>query len=98
MNGLAYWLEKHQLPCFYKKFAGIDCPGCGMQRSFIHLINGDLITSFKLYPPLIPIVLTLVFLCLHLKYEFRNGARILVYSYSISSVFVITNYVVKIFY
>jgi len=98
MNGIAKWLEQHQLPCLYKKLAGIDCPGCGMQRSFFHLINGDFITSLKLYPPLIPIILTLVFLCFHLKFDFKSGAKILIYSFSFSALLIVANYLVKLVY
>lgn len=96
MNVLGHWLEQHQLPCFYKKLIGIDCPGCGMQRSFIHLINGDLVESLKTYPALIPIILTLVFLFLHLIYDFKNGAKILIYSYSFSALLIVINYIMKL--
>ncbi|MBK7377164.1 MAG: DUF2752 domain-containing protein [Chitinophagaceae bacterium] len=28
------WLQQHQLPCLFRQLTHIDCPGCGMQRSF----------------------------------------------------------------
>jgi hypothetical protein len=48
------WLERHQAPCIYKHFLGIDCPTCGFQTAFILLLKGNLIDSLKLYPALIP--------------------------------------------
>ncbi|MBS1520367.1 MAG: DUF2752 domain-containing protein [Bacteroidetes bacterium] len=51
------WLQEHLLPCPFKYFTGIDCPGCGFQRSVIALIQGDLHKSFQLYPPAIPLLM-----------------------------------------
>jgi len=48
------------LPCAYKYFFGIDCPICGAQRSMLLLLQGNLIESFKIYPPLI-FLLALIF-------------------------------------
>jgi hypothetical protein len=45
------------LPCPFKYLTGIDCPGCGFQRSVIALIQGDLHKSFLFYPPAIPLIL-----------------------------------------
>ncbi|WP_426669116.1 DUF2752 domain-containing protein [Mucilaginibacter sp. McL0603] len=45
------------LPCPFKYITGIDCPGCGFQRSVIALIQGDLHKSFLFYPPAIPLLI-----------------------------------------
>jgi hypothetical protein len=54
---LSTWLQNHLIPCPFKYFTGIDCPGCGFQRSIVALIQGDLHKSFSLYPPAIPLLL-----------------------------------------
>jgi hypothetical protein len=51
------WLQNHLLPCPFKYLTGIDCPGCGFQRSVIALLQGDLHKSFSLYPAAIPLLL-----------------------------------------
>ena len=51
------WLQEHLLPCPFKYITGIDCPGCGFQRSVIALIQGDLHKSLQFYPPAIPLIL-----------------------------------------
>jgi hypothetical protein len=94
---ISNWLLAHELPCFYKKFSGMDCPGCGMQRSFIHLINGDIAASFKMYPALLPLLFTLLFLSLHLIFKYKHGARVIVYAYSFTAAIIVVSYVVKIF-
>jgi hypothetical protein len=96
MNAPARWLQEHQLSCFYKKLLGVDCPGCGMQRAFMYLINGDFWESIRVYPPLLPILLTFVFMCFHLIFEFKSGAKILIYGYSISAGLIVINYLIKI--
>ena len=51
------WLQDHLLPCPFKLLTGIDCPGCGFQRSVLALVQGNLHKSFALYPPAIPLLL-----------------------------------------
>ena len=56
-----HWLQNHLIPCPFKYLTGIDCPGCGFQRSVIELIQGNIKQSFILYPPAIPILLLLAY-------------------------------------
>ncbi|MES2379286.1 MAG: DUF2752 domain-containing protein [Bacteroidota bacterium] len=51
------WLQNNLIPCPFKYITGIDCPGCGFQRSLLALIQGNLRNSFHLYPPTIPLLL-----------------------------------------
>jgi len=51
------WLQNHLLKCPFKALTGIDCPGCGFQRSVMQLIQGDFHSSFIMYPPTIPLLL-----------------------------------------
>lgn len=91
------WLEKHQGACMYKKFLGIECPGCGMQRSLIALLKGNLCESLQLFPALIPLLLMFVFLTLHLKFQFKHGARILIFWFVINTIIIIVSYIQKFF-
>ena len=34
------------IPCIWKTLFGIHCPGCGLTRAFIHLLNFDLSKAF----------------------------------------------------
>jgi len=49
------------LPCPFKYLTGYDCPGCGFQRAVLALVKGNFHESFHLYPPAIPILLTIIF-------------------------------------
>ena len=50
------WLEQHQLPCLLKNILHTDCPGCGFQRSFIALLQGNISESFIFYPAMLPML------------------------------------------
>ncbi len=39
------------LPCLFKKYVGISCMGCGLQRSILYFWEGRLYDSFEVYPP-----------------------------------------------
>jgi hypothetical protein len=83
------------MPCPYKHYLGIDCPGCGMQRSIISLLKGDFWESIIAYPPLIPMIVMLLFLCLHLVFKFEKGAQILKYLFIFVAIIITINYISK---
>ena len=95
--GFVDWLEKRQLPCFYKSVFGVECPGCGLQRAIIALLRGEFVESFKLYPALIPIVVMLVFLVAHLFFHLKNGAKILLSLFVFNTTIIIVSYLYKLF-
>jgi len=83
------------LPCPIKQGLGFDCPGCGMQRSFIYLAEGNLKESIITYPALIPSLLMIIYLILHLKFRFKNGHKILLTLFSVNTIIIVINYILK---
>ncbi|MFZ1694855.1 MAG: DUF2752 domain-containing protein [Flavobacteriales bacterium] len=83
------------MPCFYKKYFGMDCPGCGMQRALVELFKGNLAESFHLYPALLPILFMLAFLGAHLVFKFENGGTWLKYIYIGVAIIITLSYVLK---
>jgi uncharacterized membrane protein YozB (DUF420 family) len=59
-------MEDYLLPCMFKKFFGIDCIGCGIQRSILLLFDGEFVAAFKMFPAIYSTVLLFLFLGLHL--------------------------------
>lgn len=96
LERIVNWLESHQQACFYKKYLGIECPGCGMQRSFIELLKGNFIESLILFPALIPTIVLILFLISHLIFKFKNGASILKILFIINTSIVVLNYIYKL--
>jgi hypothetical protein len=93
---IVHWLETHMLACPYKKYMGLECPGCGLQRSFIELLKGNLIESLKLYPALVPLLFTFVLTALHLIFRYRNGASYVKWAYIFSASVIVVSFIVKI--
>ena len=81
MKAFIHWLENHLMTCPYKAISGVDCPGCGMQRSFIELLKGNVSESMHLYPALIPTMFTIGLTGLHLLFKFKDGAKYIKYSF-----------------
>lgn len=70
-------LHEHLLPCVMKQATGLDCLGCGMQRSFLALLEGDLAGSISLYPALLPMLALFALLGGHLIFKWKHGAALL---------------------
>ncbi len=89
------WLEEHQGACLYKKYFGVECPGCGMQRAFIYLLKGNFLESIQTYPALIPLMIMFVYLVLHLFIKFKHGARVLLFLFVLNSAIIVFFYIYK---
>lgn len=93
---IIHWLEKNSMSCFYKKFLGIECPGCGMQRSIIELLKGNFVESFRLYPALTTTIVLMGLLILHIIFKFRNGAKYLLIIFIVNTIIILLNYILKL--
>ncbi len=63
-------IEKYMFPCISKTLFGIECLGCGFQRAFVLLFQGDFEAAFKMYPAIYA-SLTLV-ACIGLQFVDRK--------------------------
>ncbi len=98
LKWLISWLEANTQTCPYIYFFGIECPGCGMQTSFIELLKGNLFESIKAYPPLIPIIILFTLLLLHIVFKFKSGSIILKYWFIFTVGVTIFSYIYKIIF
>ena len=92
------WLERNMLPCVYKKYLGVECPGCGMQRALIELLKGNLLESLKVYPALLPTIFVLIYLSLHLIFKFEKGALVLKISFIFTALIIAINFIIKLIF
>ena len=82
-------------PCLSKTLFGIECLGCGFQRSFLMLLQGDYSGSFKMYPALLTTFLFLGILGLNFIDTNRNYKKLIMISAFVNSVFMIGGYFFK---
>ncbi|WP_117880341.1 DUF2752 domain-containing protein [Aureibaculum luteum] len=92
--GVISFLEEHMLSCQWKQL-GVECMGCGMQRSLIYLLKGDFIAAFYMYPAIYSLIGMFVYLGFHLKFAFKNGHKILLFLFVSNVLIMLTNYILK---
>lgn len=97
INSFLDWLSLHLLSCPFKSNFGIDCPGCGLQRSVLALLRGNFIDSFKLYPATLPLIFIVIFTFIHLKVDFKFGAQLIKITFITIAVIILINYIYKIY-
>ena len=88
-------LENFMLPCFTKQIFGVDCPGCGLQRSALFLLKGEFAAAFQMYPAIYPMLLLFGFLGFNKLFPVKHSNTITI-TLMISTVgFILTNYILK---
>jgi hypothetical protein len=84
------------LPCMNKSLFGVDCIGCGTQRSILLLINGEFIKAFYQFPAIYSTLLLFVFIGLHVVNKKRDYEKIIIGTAIINSIIMIISYIYKI--
>jgi len=92
------FLKKNMFDCFWVKFFGVECPGCGLQRSIIFLLEGDLKNSLITCPALIPAIILIFYLILHLIFKFKNGHKWILFVFIVTVLIMVINYFFKTIY
>ncbi|NJB37601.1 MULTISPECIES: DUF2752 domain-containing protein [Flavobacteriaceae] len=89
-------LEKFMLPCMNKKLFGIECPGCGLQRSIALLLRGEFIDAFFMYPAIYTLI-PLLGLFIFSKLSPKKNVTLLINIFSFATVgLIIINYIIKL--
>ena len=88
--------EADMLPCLSKQLLGMECPGCGLQRSVALLLSGQLWESFLMYPGLFPMLLFFAFAGVDRFVGFRQGPRITTALGLVSAGTILANFLLKI--
>lgn len=88
-------MEEFMFPCLNKQFFGLDCLGCGAQRAFILVLQGNFKAAFQMYPAIYPILLLLLFLITDLFIKFKNSWPIKISLIILSALIIIGSYIIK---
>jgi hypothetical protein len=87
----AVWM----LSCPVKEWTGMDCPGCGFQRSFWALAQGDVGACWEHYPPMFPFLFTIGMVVVAVKTRWRHRMVVLWGSLALTCIFILVNFVFK---
>ena len=86
------------LPCLNKELFGIDCMGCGMQRSVVLVSQGDFIEAFHMYPPVYTLILLFAVIGINTFKKNKYANKIILILAIINAVIILTNFILKTFF
>lgn len=90
-------MEEYMLPCLNKQFFGIECMGCGMQRSALLIFHGEFIAAFKMYPAIYTLLLLFGVIALNTFLNFKYANKIIIILAIINAIIIIINFIFKTF-
>ena len=90
-------IEDYMLPCLWKQNFNIDCMGCGMQRSIALILQGDFVNAFYMYPAIYTLIIMFMFLLVHLKFQIKNGHRIILGLFLLNISIIVISFILKTF-
>ncbi|AWM15341.1 DUF2752 domain-containing protein [Flavobacterium sp. NRK F10] len=91
-------MEKYMIPCMSKKLFGVECLGCGTQRSLALLLQGDFVAAFKMYPAIYTLILLFMFIFLHVIDKSRNYTKIVISLAIVNLIIMVVSYFYKMVY
>jgi len=93
--GFISFLEEHLLSCRWEN-GEVGCIGCGIQRSIVHILKGEFTEAFYIYPAIYTLLIMLVYLGLHYKFNFTNGDKVILWMFVLNLAIILINYTLKV--
>ncbi len=90
-------MEDFMLPCLTKQLIGLDCPGCGIQRSFVFLLRGEFSASWDMYPAIFTLIPLLLMLTLNYFFSIKFANKIIILLTFLSVALILLNFILKLF-
>lgn len=88
-------VEDYLLPCVNKQLFGVDCPGCGVQRSLVHVANGEFSEAFYMYPAIFTLIIMVLFMIVNRRFKFQMGKKIILTLAIINVSIIVVSYIIK---
>jgi len=83
------------LPCLNKQLFGLDCLGCGAQRAFVLVFQGQFSAAFEMYPAIYTLLFLVFFLILNFFVNFKKALQIKAGLLILNAVIIIVSYYFK---
>ncbi|NCO62946.1 MAG: DUF2752 domain-containing protein [Flavobacteriales bacterium] len=84
------------LPCLNKTLFGMECLGCGIQRSVLLIFHGQFLAAFKMYPAIYTLFLLFIFLIFNLFIKFKHDYKVKMGLIILNVLIVVVSYLIKI--
>lgn len=79
-----------------KKLFGMECPGCGMQRATVMVVQGDFAHAFSMFPAIYTTISLFILLGLHFVDKKRNYTKAIIPVAILNAVVMIIAYFYKL--
>mgnify|MGYP000577582123 FL=1 len=89
-------LDDFMLPCLNKTLFGVDCLGCGIQRSISLIFQGQFVAAYKMYPAIFTLFVLAIFLIFNLFIKFKHDYKIKMGLIILNVIIVVISYLFKI--
>ncbi|MEL0456076.1 DUF2752 domain-containing protein [Flavobacteriaceae bacterium SZ-1-7] len=90
-------MEEYMLPCLNKKLFGIDCMGCGLQRSIALIFEGEFAAAFQMYPAVYTLIILFGAVAFNAFHNFKYANKIITILAILNGVIIVGNFVAKTF-
>src|SRR5690606_24401607 len=91
-------IDSYMFPCVNKKLFGVECPGCGIQRSAALLWDGNFEGAFHMYPAIYTLIILLLFLFFNIFFKFKYDFNVKAGLITINILIIVVSYFLKIYY
>lgn len=88
--------KDYMLPCLNKKIFGVDCPGCGMQRSLKMVSEGAFTDAFYMFPPVYTTLAFVFAVIIHFILKKKITSKIIIILAIINVVVILIAFIIKI--
>ena len=79
-----------KIPCVFRRFLGLYCPGCGMTRAIISVIHLDFLSAFY-YNPL---VFSLPYVAIYVLFDLKS--KVHKYILAVIGILFLLNWVIRL--
>lgn len=90
-------LDDFMLPCINKQVLGLECMGCGIQRSIAFLLKGEFLAAFYMYPAIYTIIGLFGFLLVNTFRDFKYANKIIIILAIANVLIIVGNFLIKLY-
>ncbi len=88
-------LDDYMLPCLNKKLFGVECMGCGLQRSMALVLKGEFAEAFHMYPAIYSLIILFLFIGINIFFKFKHSNKIIGGLAILTVATIIISYIIK---
>ncbi len=89
-------MDDYMLPCLNKKLFGVECMGCGIQRSIALILEGQFIDAFYMYPAIYSLIILFLCIGINIFFKFKHSNKIIGGLAILTVATIIISYIIKI--